>query len=201
MEYTYDWNTEFKMNTLGINNLSLCLEIGCFEGLTSNYIINNMLNENGKLICVDPLTDNYLNTELTEKDVVNNETIYKYFNNQYDRFINNTNHHIKNNRLELYRMISSDVFPELLNKYESKVDLIYIDGDHRASAVYIDAINSFKLCKNSGIIIFDDYSWGNTYNEEATCFGIDRFLNEYIGRYDLIKKGYQVLIRKNDTTI
>ena len=47
MEYTYDWNNEFKKNTSGINNLSLCLEIGCFEGLTSNYIIDNMLNENG----------------------------------------------------------------------------------------------------------------------------------------------------------
>jgi predicted O-methyltransferase YrrM len=196
MKYTYNWNQEFKNNTNGINGLSLCLEIGCFEGLTSNYIIDNILNSDGKLICVDPLTDNYLNTELTDNDVVNNDTIYKYFNNQYDRFINNTNHHIKNGKLELHRNISSDIFPELIKKYESQFDLIYIDGDHRASAVYIDAVNSFKLCKKNGVIIFDDYSWGDMYNEEATCFGIDKFLNEYNGHYDLIVKGYQVVIRK-----
>jgi predicted O-methyltransferase YrrM len=128
--------------------------------------------------------------------MVNNDTIYKYFNNQYNRFINNTNHHIKNDKLELYKNISSEVFPELIEKYESQFDLIYIDGDHRASAVYIDAINSFKLCKKGGIIIFDDYSWGEMYNEGATCFGIDKFLNEYEGKYDLIKKDYQVLIIK-----
>jgi predicted O-methyltransferase YrrM len=196
MEYTYDWNNEFKINTNGVKNLTLCLEIGCFEGLTSNYIIDNILNENGKLICVDPLTDVYLNTELKESDVHNNNTIYKYFNNQYDRFINNTNHHIKNNKLELYRNISSEVFPQLLEKYESQFDLIYIDGDHRASAVYIDSINSFKLCKKGGVIIFDDYSWGKMYHEEATSFGIDKFLNEYENQYELIKKEYQVVIRK-----
>lgn len=196
MEYTQNWNSEFKQSSAGIKNLSLCLEIGCFEGLTSNYIIESILNENGKLVCVDPLTDNYLNTELTESDVVNNDTIYGFFRNQYDRFINNTGHHIKSNRLELYRNLSSDIFPELIEKYESQFDLIYIDGDHRASAVYVDAVNSFKLCKSGGTIIFDDYSWGKVYNEEATSFGIDKFLAEYSNEYDLIKKEYQVVIRK-----
>jgi predicted O-methyltransferase YrrM len=199
MEYTHDWNQEFKKNTSGINNLKLCLEIGSFEGLTSNYIIDNILSIDGKLICVDPLTNNYLNTDLTDSDISNNDTIYKYFNNQYDRFKSNTANNV--NRLELYRNISSDIFPELISKYEGQMDLIYIDGDHRASAVYIDAINSFKLCKYGGIIIFDDYSLGKMYNEEATSVGIDKFLLEYNDQFTLITKEYQVVIRKNDTII
>ena len=199
MEYTHDWNQEFKNNTSGINNLKLCLEIGSFEGLTSNYIIDNILSIDGKLICVDPLTNNYLNTDLTDSDISNNDTIYKYFNNQYDRFKSNTANNA--NRLELYRNIRSDIFPELISKYEGQMDFIYIDGDHRASAVYIDAINSFKLCKSGGIIIFDDYSWGKMYNEEATSVGIDKFLLEYNDQFTLITKEYQVVIRKNDTII
>tara|TARA_R110000868_G_scaffold265860_3_gene524749 strand:+ start:278 stop:865 length:588 start_codon:yes stop_codon:yes gene_type:complete len=194
MGYTHDWNQEFKQNTNGITGLKLCLEIGCFEGLTSNYIIDVLLSDDGKLICVDPLTDNYLNTELTDTDVSNNETIYKYFNNQYDRFKANTANNT--NKLELYRNISSDIFPELISKYEGQIDLIYIDGDHRATAVYIDAVNSFKLCKVGGVIIFDDYSWGKMYNEEATSIGVDKFLTEYENQYDLITKGYQVSVRK-----
>ena|ERR1022692_3786100 len=195
MGYTYDWNQEFIKNTNGIKNLKLCLEVGCFEGLTSNYIVNKMLSTDGKLICVDPLSDNYLNDNLTDVDNENNETIYKYFNNQYERFKENT---ITNSdKIELYKMLSSDIFPELIERYESQLDFIYIDGDHRASAVYIDAINSFKLCKKDGLILFDDYSWGAMYKEESTKVGIDRFLNEYSGQYNIIVRDYQILIRKN----
>jgi hypothetical protein len=62
MTYTREWNHEFVKNTksINLNNQNLCLEIGSFEGLTSNYIVDNILSANGKLICVDPLTDNYL---------------------------------------------------------------------------------------------------------------------------------------------
>lgn len=194
MGYTHNWNQAFKTNTNGLCCYELCLEIGCFEGLTSNYITERLLSSTGKLVCVDPLTNNYLNDALTEKDVKDNETIYSYFNNQYDRFIENTRHNA--NRIELHRKLSSEAYPELIEKYNGQFDLIYIDGDHRASAVYIDAINCFKLCKNGGIIIFDDYGWGKKYNEEATNVGIDKFLNEYQDQYILKSRGEQVVIQK-----
>jgi predicted O-methyltransferase YrrM len=196
MKYTQSWNQLFISNTLGIKNLDLCLEIGSFEGLTSNYICDNLLSQNGKLICVDPLTENYLNTDLTEFDIVNNETIYKYFNNQYERFFNNTKHQINLNKLELIRLISVDAFPKLIELYKGQFDLIYIDGDHRANAVYIDAINSYELCKIGGIMIFDDYTWGLDYNEQSTKTGIDKFLNEYENKYEIIIKGYQIVLKK-----
>lgn len=196
MNYTYNWNNEFIKNTVSFGKFDLCLEIGCFEGLTSNYICDHLLNDGGKLICVDPLTENYLNTDLNEEDIKNNNTIYKYFNNQYDRFINNVSHQINENKLLLKRNLSEDIFPSLISEYEGKFDLIYIDGDHRATAVYNDAINSFKLLSSDGIMIFDDYSWGEMYNEEATSFGIDKFLLEHNGKFDIISKSYQVVIRK-----
>ena len=58
--YSQNWSKQFIKNTkiLDLRNLSLVLEIGCFEGLTSNYIVEKLLDKkNGKLVCVDPLSD------------------------------------------------------------------------------------------------------------------------------------------------
>lgn len=196
MKYTYDWNAEFKLTTANIKNLELCLEIGCFEGLTSNYIIENLLSENGKLYCVDPLTDNYLNTDLTDVDIQNNTTIYSYFNEQYNRFIDNVKTHINSGKLILHRDLSEKILPKLIETQKNSFDLIYVDGDHRASAVYRDAIYSYELCKIGGLIIFDDYSWGESYGEESTSKGIDKFLKEYSDKIEITKKAYQVAVRK-----
>lgn len=166
------------------------MEIGSFEGLTSNYIVDNLLSENGKLICVDPLTDVYLNDKLSEIDEIKNNTDFIYFNDQYNRFYNNVSEHLESNKISLIRELSVDIFPELIKKYQYKFDFIYIDGDHRPEGVYIDSINSFELCKEHGFILFDDYLWGDT------GIGIDKFLNEYSGKYDLLVKDYQVLIKK-----
>jgi len=181
MEYTHNWNQEFKNNTHGINNLSLCLEIGCFEGLTSNYIIDNILNENGKLICVDPLTDNYLNTELNDTDVVNNDTIYKYFNNQYDRFINNTNHYIKNNKLNLVGLKFKDIQTEDIDKYinftKTKINFedinIYIKP-HKLDSQYLNSmitnLNYNNNLKNYYIIIDNKSIISIIFLYSVSCF-------------------------------
>ena len=90
----------------------------------------------------------------------------------------------------------------MAEKYSDKVGFVYIDGDHRASAVYLDAVNSFKLSKVGGYILFDDYVWsasGVPAYEGDPCrpqIGIDKFLHEYAGSYELIKKDQQVLVRK-----
>jgi predicted O-methyltransferase YrrM len=189
--YTHNWNQEFINNTSEfIKKFDLCLEIGSFEGLTSNYIVDNLLSDGGKLICIDPLTDTYLNDNLTDFDISRNNNEFIYFNDQYDRFNNNVSEHLVNGKIELVRELSINVFPEFIKKYKNTFDFIYIDGDHRPDGVYIDAINSFELCKEGGFILFDDYQWGDT------GVGIDKFLDEYTGKYILSIKGYQVLIQK-----
>lgn len=188
--YTQDWNGEFIKNTQNLKDFNLCIEIGSFEGLTSNYIVDNLLSTDGKLICIDPLTDNYLNDNLSEIDIIKNNGEFSYFNNQYDRFINNVDEHINTGKIELVRELSSKSFKSLIEKYKGKVDFIYIDGDHRPEGVYIDSINSFELCKIEGFILFDDYLW------EDTKDGIDKFLLEFQDKIEIIIKDYQVLIKK-----
>ena len=197
MNYSKLWNNVFVNNTTNIKNLNLCLEIGCFEGLSSNHIVNNMLSENGKLICVDPLTDEYISENPSEKDILNNQTVYEYFKNQYTRFYENTKIHIDSGKLILYRKLSSEVYGELIDNYKETFDFIYIDGDHRADYVYLDAINCFELCKTDGIILFDDYLWDEYEDENSTKKGIDRFLEEFYGKYKILINSYQLMIQKN----
>jgi len=198
MSYTRNWNQEFVNNTnqIKLKNQKLCLEIGSFEGLTSNYIVDNILSDDGKLICIDPLTDTYLVENLSENDIEHNNNGWKYFNGQYDRFIENTKNNLESKKIELYRELSSEALPKLKEKYKDKFDFIYIDGDHRDFAVYFDAVNSFEICKPNGYILFDDYLWEDYSNHKITKDGIDRFINEYCDKLDVVLNAYQVLIRK-----
>jgi predicted O-methyltransferase YrrM len=198
MKYTKEWNQEFIKNikNIRLSNQDLCLEIGSFEGLTSNYIVDNILSEKGKLICIDPLTDNYLVENLSEKDIENNKNGWGYFSGQYERFIENTKLNIENNKIELYRELSSEAFPKLKEIYMNQFDFIYIDGDHRDFAVYFDAVNSFELCKKNGYILFDDYLWEDFSNYKITKDGVDKFLMEYSDKIEVVFSDYQLMVRK-----
>jgi len=188
--YTKDWNIHFTNNVTYVKDFNLCLEIGCFEGLTSNYIVENLMFDNGTLVCVDPLTDNYLNTDLTTNDIELNKTEYSFFEGQYDRFINNVQEHIDSGKIVLYRDLSFNVYDKLRNDFGKNFSFIYIDGDHRPESVYIDAINSFDLCKKDGYILFDDFLW------KDTKLGINKFISEYLNELKIIQKGEQLLIKK-----
>lgn len=179
-EYTQLWNSEFIKNTEFLKDkgeVHTALEIGCFEGLTSNYICDHLLAKDGRLICIDPLTDIYL------PDHKDNEM----FKGQYERFIKNT----KGQPIELIRKSSKNAFEQDLKPYA--FDLIYIDGDHTYEAVLSDGTNAYWQCKIGGYILFDDYG-----QSEETKRGVDEFIEEFSKweRIKVISIGYQVLVKK-----
>lgn len=182
-KYTQLWNNEFKLNTRVLPTFDLVCEIGCFEGLTTNYICDKLLNPGGRVICVDPLEDTYLTENLNDAAVETNNSL-PYFKKQYDRFISNTRHQ---KAVSLIRKKSMDAYEELK---DLRFGLIYIDGDHRPEAVYQDGVKYFNCCKVGGYILFDDYTWGDTKH------GIDRFLEERGGNLAILIKDKQVLIQK-----
>jgi len=188
--YTKNWNELFIRNVKHVSEFELSLEIGCFEGLTSNYIVEHLLGKDGKLVCVDPLTNNYLNDKLTSNDIELNATEYSFFDGQYERFINNTQEHINSGKIILYRDLSFNVYGKLQKDFGKNFSFIYIDGDHRPESVYIDAINCFDLCKNGGYILFDDYLW------KDTKLGINKFIEEYKNQLEIVVDGPQLLIKK-----
>ena len=177
LSFTQDWNGEFKKSTHGMK-FNFALEIGAFEGLTTCYICDNLLNPEGRIIVIDPMPDDYNTLPFGEDN--------KMFEGQYERFIRNT----KGKPVELMRMKSSDAF-KISSFTDYRFDFIYIDGDHSTNAVYLDGVNSLKVCKIGGYILFDDYQW-----RPETRDGIDRFLREYDRYIEVVKVGYQILIKK-----
>ena len=126
--------------------------------------------------------------------VLEDKSLYEYSRNNYinentyDIFINNTKYN--QNKIIIQRGLSIDI----LTKLEKIYDFVYIDGDHSEKAVWIDAIYSFKILRNNGIIIFDDYEWNQ--GDKSPKNAIDRFLNEYKDHIEVISINYQVVVRK-----
>jgi FkbM family methyltransferase len=172
--FTQDWNGEFKKNTADLPKFNFALEIGAFEGLTSRYICDNLLLPGGRMIAVDPLTDEYLPGHEDNN----------LFVGQYDRFIRNT----RNYPIELIRKTSREAFSQL---QDYRFDFIYIDGDHRRSEVFNDGVQSLNILKPGGHILFDDYGW-----REETALGIDEFIRASGNAIKVIKKDYQVLVKR-----
>lgn len=191
-QYTKNGPGQQIKNFLKDKSFDLCIEIGVFEGATSNLIANH-LTTNGKLICIDPLQDTYIVEKLTDDVINHNNTRWKYFQGQYDRFVHNTREHLDSGRIELIRETSDKAFIEL--KSLTNVDFCYVDGDHRTNAVLNDGNNCLSVCKSGGYILFDDYAW--KAGGDFDCGkGIDMFIDKNKDRIDVIFKTSQVLVKK-----
>lgn len=123
----YDkWNNildKFKNNS----NLEF-LDIGCNEGQTSIWLLENILTHHtSKLTCIDPFKDVY------------DYFIFNLFNfkNKINIIINNTKEALK--QLSLYNL--------------EKYDFIYINNDN---LFIINIILSFDLLKKDGILLFNN---------------------------------------------
>lgn len=145
-------------------------EIGCFEGFGTQKIYSKLCsNELSKLYCIDPWDDVYVK----DSTIFNNFEGNHWFNNQFAKFQNNTKD--MQDKLVLCRGYSTTVLPTL---EPGSFDLIYIDGDHSANQVYIDAKLSLPLLKPGGILLFDDYIWSYK-GDGGPCEGINKFLSEF----------------------
>lgn len=172
------WNNNFLISTAELPKLDLVVEIGCCEGLTTKHICEKMLSDNtdARVIAVDPLRDYY---------VVDDPRYHPEFKHQYQRFLRNT----RGLPIDLKRGESKDELPKL---HALRADLVYVDGNHYAPWPYHDGCWAFAITKIGGYILFDDYDiWA-----EDTKSSIDKFLNEFSGNYEIVSKGYQILIRK-----
>ncbi len=105
------------------------LEIGSHEGMS-------LLN----------ILEQYKNVHATCIDLWSDTEVEKVFDRNFKNFKN-------------LEKIKSDSIIALrkLNYNKRKFDYVYIDGLHEGTHVLIDAIQSFKLLKNNGVIIFDDF--------------------------------------------
>ena len=133
-------NIAHFINSHGIPNT--IIEIGVFEGSTTFWLADQLTphNPNLKIYAVDPHVGS---NDMTED-----------FNEVQKNFVHNLNECQYKNVTYLQKH-SQDGLIDLINQ-QVKAELIYIDGDHKASEVLTDLVLSWKLLHVGGIMLCDD---------------------------------------------
>ena len=164
-----------------IDSPSKFLEVGSFEGRSAIWVLDNILvHPESRLTCVDPCYGGY------EANLRFNLSTY-----------------IDAGKCQLVEEYSEAGLPKLLHAGEvGTYDFAYIDGCHHSEYVLRDAVMSFLLLKEDGIMVFDDYKWRGgrfrgtrlgVWNPEPA---VDGFLSIHQGSIEVIEMGYQVWVRK-----
>jgi len=160
------------------NTINKILEIGAYEGASTCYFSDIMLNnENSRLTCVDPfdINDSTTNVDYTTKNVfLNNIKLSKNFD-----------------KITFKNMYSSDFYKENTLTY----NFIYIDGSHLVNDIKIDFLNCLKLIENGGIIWMDDYL-GGAVGDTTIRDCIDQLYEQHKDQLMIIHKAYQIAFRK-----
>jgi hypothetical protein len=156
------------------------LEIGCFEGRSSVFVLEKLKYFNCTFVDpfleYDELRDSAGITELDE--------IYNTFSNNTFNF---------RDRIQIKKITSNAFFAVNKDYY----DLIYIDGSHYAEDVYLDCINSFKFLNKGGLIIFDDFLWAHFPNiDENPITAILDFMYEEKKNIKIKYISNQVIVEK-----
>lgn len=178
------WNTlldSFKNKP----NLNF-LEIGCWEGKATLWLLENILtHESSKISVIDTFEGSPEEDGMKNLDLENIFNIFKHNTQEY------------NNKINVYKGYSNHILKQLGNK--ELFDFVYIDASHTAYGVLEDAVLVHPLVKKEGIIVFDDYEWKDYTRPSPTDspkLGITCFFNTYADFYEVIFVGYQVGLRK-----
>lgn len=164
------------------------LEVGVFEGKGTCYFFEEMLGETGTLVAIDPFLA-YSESTITKMKgfdhVINEESL--------NRFRSNTKPF--ENRITLFQGLSQNILPVLKDE---TFDLAFVDGDHSREAVALDGRECFRLLKDGGYLVFDDYLWGfKDRPETSPKEAIDRFLQDHDHEIKIIHKTWCVIIQKH----
>ena len=154
------------------------LEIGTYEGCSAIYIANRF--EAKKIFCVDI----WERVKEEYNEGINFSDIEKNFDENSKDYQN----------IIKIKKYSDDFF--LSNNL--LFDVIYVDGHHLAEQVYKDAVNSWNILNDKGLLIFDDYIWNN-YDDvyKNPCYAINKFLIERHNKFDILEvTNSQIFIRK-----
>lgn len=91
---------------------------------------------------------------------------------------------------------SLSVLPQLIDE-KQEFDLIYVDGSHFADDAIVDSLNSWRLLKQGGVMIFDDVMWPAYPRPRAnTAWAIHQFLKYHAGEYKVLHAQYQIILQK-----
>ena len=160
------WST-FLKPMFEVNKPISAIQVGVFEFADAAWLMQNVLSHpSSTLVGIDPWEET---TKLSKEYM---EACYK--RSKYNSLP-------WTDKVKLLRGYSQKYLPNLpMGQY----DLIIIDGDHNALAVFDDALNSLRLLKNGGILVFDDVR-NRIKKKNHVIHGIEMFLKENEDKVEL----------------
>ena len=185
------WASTFKAAGWNPQAINTIVEIGSFEGRSTIWSCKNLLdNAESRIYCIDTFEGS---VEHTERQKIN----------LLERFQGNiesagVQHNVEIRRgsswHELARLAAEGVRP----------DFIYIDGSHQAPDVLCDAVLSFHILKEGGLMIFDDYHWsiephGSEDILNSPKLAVDLFISLYRRKVRLFAQSReQIALQKTE---
>jgi predicted O-methyltransferase YrrM len=190
MKFGYDWFShniprwERYLGHLQGKAHIKALEIGCFEGRATVWLLQNILTrKTASITVIDTFRGSIENID--HHDNVRN--LLKKFKNNISPW---------KSKVTILKGYSY----QYLRKFAplGVFNFVYVDGSHMAKDVLEDAILAWRLLKVGGIMTFDDYRDWNYYKDEILCpkLAIDSFLAIYKNQYEIIDSDYQIAIKK-----
>ena len=162
------------------------LEIGSFEGRSTVWTAENMMEDGGILVAVDTWQGGEEHQGSINMDAA--EALFDY------------NMALLGERFPERKIAKMKMKSYLAFGYlnEGKpFDFIYIDGSHTAKDVLADACMAWPLLKSGGVMVFDDYTWGDPRDLlHRPKIAVDAFVNIYAEEIKPVHTGYQLSVQK-----
>jgi predicted O-methyltransferase YrrM len=193
--YSQDW---FTHNTTNFSDCTTrlqekfgevksILEIGCYEGRGTCWMLENMLSDSGTIICIDP----FMGVDNGQADPTIRDQILE------GRFNHNVN--LSKKSTQTVSVIPTVSYTALATLISANIqfDFIYVDGDHTGEGALTDACMAWGLLRQGGIMLFDDYFWDHMPDVlDRPKAAIDAFMNTFTRRFKVTTVGYQIAIQK-----
>ena len=193
------------------------LEIGSFEGRSTVWIVENMMNSGDWIDCVDTWEggeehgaedmaavearfEHNIDRVLGGAVVEERDGERKFPYPTHTRYASPAPNEGQRKRVYKYKCTSTQYLgSKLASCVDGKnlFDFIYIDGSHIAKDVLTDACMAWPLLTPNGVMVFDDYLWGNPRDVlHRPKAAIDAFTTLFAEELEIIHVGYQAVVRK-----
>jgi predicted O-methyltransferase YrrM len=141
-------------------------------------MLQNILPPDGTIFCVDTFEGGVEHEHLDMS-----YTFDRFMHNIAETQVSTQNVHVKR----------SDSFEALLDLYSDNedFDFIYIDGSHETVDVMQDSVLAWKMLKEGGVLLWDDYRGG-----AGVGVAVDAFLKVYQHQLEMVLENYQLAVRK-----
>ena len=155
------------------------LEIGCFEGLSSFYVLSQFKFVNAYFL------------DIWDEPNKNSKSLTDDFNKVEKLFDENLS------KFNFTKIKDDSVISmrKLLRK-NMDFDFIYVDGSHNGEDILSDAIEAFKILKKGGLIFFDDFLQYELNRKIQSYVGIEKFLELYSNDLQIVFFQNNLVVKK-----